>query len=211
MRPLMFCSSIRSASTPASPLAPGRSRASVRLRVALDRHPAHLDVAEEHHAGRAPVLERVREHVGVHERAPGLARAELAEFAVGVAQPERRLARVDARAEQLELELSSSARPATVGVRRLHAEAASGARRRTCCRPCRTRPSNDGSFVTRIVSNQFGLICLKFCADVEHREAVDRHRRLRLLRRRCAGVLRPGGRRASPAAPAPAPACRCDA
>ena len=46
----------------------GRDRES---RVPLNRHPAHLDVSEEHHARRAPVLEGVREHVGVHERAPG--------------------------------------------------------------------------------------------------------------------------------------------
>ena len=74
-------------------------------RVALDGHPAHLHVAEEHHARRSPVLDRVREHVDVHERAPVLPGAEGAQLAVGVPQPERRLAGVDARAEQLELEL----------------------------------------------------------------------------------------------------------
>ena len=68
------------------------------------RRPAELHVPEEHHPVRAPVLDRVREHVGVHERAPGLAGAELPELAPGVAQPERRLPGVDARAEQLELE-----------------------------------------------------------------------------------------------------------
>ncbi len=73
-------------------------------RVALDRHPAELDVAEEHHARRAPVLERVGEHVDVHERAPRLPGAEVAQLAVGVAQAERGLPGVDAGAEELELE-----------------------------------------------------------------------------------------------------------
>ena len=54
--------------------------------------------------GRSPVLERVREHVRIHERAPRLSGAERAELAVGVPQPERGLALVHAGAEQLELE-----------------------------------------------------------------------------------------------------------
>ena len=54
--------------------------------------------------GGTPVLERVGEDVDVHEGTPRLAGAELPELSVGVAQPERRLSGVDARAEQLELE-----------------------------------------------------------------------------------------------------------
>ncbi len=70
----------------------------------LDRHPAKLHVTEEHHAGRSPVLDRVREHVGIHERAPRLSRTELAELAIGVTQAERRLSLIDTGAEELELE-----------------------------------------------------------------------------------------------------------
>ena len=68
------------------------------------RRPAELHVPEEHHAVRAPVLDRVREDVDVHERAPGLARADLTQLAPGVPEPERGLPRVHAGAEQLELE-----------------------------------------------------------------------------------------------------------
>ena len=52
------------------------------------RRPADLRVAEEHHARRTPVVDRVGEHVGVHEQAPGLSGTELAELAPGVAQAE---------------------------------------------------------------------------------------------------------------------------
>src|SRR5215831_17900045 len=70
----------------------------------VERHPARLDVAEEDHPVRPPVLERVREDVGIHERAPGLSRSELPDLTPGVAQAERRLPGVYARAEELELE-----------------------------------------------------------------------------------------------------------
>ena len=63
--------------------------------VPLHRHPADLNVAEERHAGRAPVLDRVREDVRVHERAPRLARADLAELAPGVPETDRRLPGVE--------------------------------------------------------------------------------------------------------------------
>src|SRR6185436_1475836 len=72
--------------------------------VALDRHVPDLDVTEERHPVRTPVLERVREHVDVHEGAPGLARPELAQLAISVAEAKRGLARVDARTEELPFE-----------------------------------------------------------------------------------------------------------
>jgi hypothetical protein len=71
---------------------------------ALNRHPAHLDIAEEDHPGGTPVLERVREHVRIHKRAPCLPCAERAELAVGMPQAKGRLTFVHPRAEQLELE-----------------------------------------------------------------------------------------------------------
>ena len=75
------------------------------VRVALlPRNPPQLHVAEEHHPVRPPVLDRVREDVGVHERAPGLARADLPQLAVRLPKAEGRLPGVDAGAEQLELE-----------------------------------------------------------------------------------------------------------
>ena len=73
--------------------------------VGLERRPADLHVAVEHHARRAPVVDRVREHVAVHEQAVGLAGQQRAPLAVGVAQAERGLARIGAGAEQVELEL----------------------------------------------------------------------------------------------------------
>src|SRR5262249_9432408 len=72
--------------------------------VFLDGHPAELHVAEPDQAVGSPVLQLIRKHVGVHERAPVLTRAEMSQLAPGMAQPERRLARIDANAEQLELE-----------------------------------------------------------------------------------------------------------
>src|SRR5262249_42786736 len=64
-----------------------------------------LDVAEEHHAVRSPVLDRVREHVRIHEQTPRLPAADAVPDAVEVAQTEHRLPRLLADAEQLELEL----------------------------------------------------------------------------------------------------------
>ena len=100
------------------------------------------------------------------------------ELAVGVAQPERGLAFVDAGAEQLELEggLQVAER---VGVDDSHAETAlAHAGERAVV--CPNWSSNDGSLVTRIVSNQFGIDLLEVVADVEHREAVDLEGRLGL-------------------------------
>src|SRR6185436_6074905 len=71
---------------------------------AAPRGPAQLDVAKEDHPGRPPVLDRVREDVGIHERAPRLAGADRAELAPGMTEAEGGLSRVDARAEELELE-----------------------------------------------------------------------------------------------------------
>ena len=71
MRPLTFCSSMRSASTPASPDAPGRSSASVS-RVSPWIGIQRTWTLRKNTMPVGPqVLERVREHVDVHERAPG--------------------------------------------------------------------------------------------------------------------------------------------
>ena len=73
-------------------------------RLAADRHPAQLYVAEEDHPVRAPVLHRVREYVDVHERAPGLSASELTQFSVGMPQAEGSLARINSCSEQFEFE-----------------------------------------------------------------------------------------------------------
>jgi hypothetical protein len=87
------------------------------VRVALlPRRPAQLHVAKEDHPVRPPVLDRVREHVGVHERAPRLARPDLAQLAPGVAEAERRLPGVAAGAEQLELKIVLIS-PTSVGMK----------------------------------------------------------------------------------------------
>src|SRR5215470_3995441 len=52
---------------------------------ALQRHPAKLQVAEEHHAVWSPILERVWKHIDIHERTPRLTGAELAQLAVSAA------------------------------------------------------------------------------------------------------------------------------
>src|SRR5262249_24876326 len=72
--------------------------------LALNRHPPNLNVAEEHHAGRTPVYERVWKDVRIHERAPGLACAKLSQLAVGMPEAECRLALINAGSEQFELE-----------------------------------------------------------------------------------------------------------
>src|SRR5262249_40478156 len=69
-----------------------------------DRHISNLHVAEEQHAGRAPVLERVGKDIGVHEWAPGLSRAKVTELSIRMSEAKRRLACVYADAEQFPFE-----------------------------------------------------------------------------------------------------------
>src|SRR5215467_5170068 len=64
-----------------------------------DWHPADLHIAEEDHAVRSPVLDRVGEDVYVHERAPGLPSPDRPKFAVRMPQTEGRLPGVHAGAE----------------------------------------------------------------------------------------------------------------
>src|SRR4029077_8419634 len=59
---------------------------------------------EPDEAVRSPVLQLIRKYVGVHERAPVLTCPEMSQLAPGMSQTKRRLARVDANAEQLEFE-----------------------------------------------------------------------------------------------------------
>src|SRR5262245_41009924 len=73
-------------------------------RIALNGHEAQLDVTEERHACWSPVLERVGEHIDVHERAPVLAGADLAQLAVGMTQAKGGLALIHAHTEELPLE-----------------------------------------------------------------------------------------------------------
>ena len=72
--------------------------------VALQGHPAELHIPEEHHPVRTPILHRVGEDIDVHEWAPGLAGSDLAQFAIGMAQPEGGLAGVRACSEQFKFE-----------------------------------------------------------------------------------------------------------
>ena len=139
--------------------------------IAAHRHPANLHVAEEHHAGRAPVLERVREDVRIHERAPRLPRAECPELAVRVAQAERRLSFVDAGAEQLELErrLEITERGRRRG---LHAEPAlAHAGERAVVLAELLLEGRKLGDTHRIEPVRVDL--LEVVADVEHGEAVD--------------------------------------
>src|SRR4030095_856821 len=75
-----------------------------QLVVALDRHPADLDVAERRGPAGSPELDRVREDVRIHEWAPAPARTELTQLAPGVAEVEGRLSRIASGPEQVELE-----------------------------------------------------------------------------------------------------------
>ena len=155
-----------------------RGRGSTRV-LALNRHPAHLDVAEEHHPGRPPVLERVREHVRIHERAPRLPGAERAELAVGMAKPKRRLALVHAGAEQLELEGGlqvADRRSGSTSARR----GGFAARPRTCCglRPNSSSNGRQPGDAQRVEPVRVDL--LEVVADVEHRKPVDLEARLGL-------------------------------
>src|SRR5215831_14867212 len=89
------------------------------------RRPAHLDVAEEHHARRSPVVDHVREYIDVHEQAVRLSCEQLTPLAVGVPQPDGRLAGIRADAEHVELEFEVDGWGGITGRERpLHPEAA---------------------------------------------------------------------------------------
>ena len=93
--------------------------------VRAERGPADLHVPVEDHPGRAPVVDGVREDVDVHEQGVGLAGEQRAPFAIGILQPERRLARIVASAKEVEVELESERRVAFAGRHRaFDAEAA---------------------------------------------------------------------------------------
>ncbi len=68
------------------------------------RHPAHLHVAEERHPTGTPVLQRVREDVDVHERAPVLAGTEVAPLQVGMAQTDGGLTGITTDTEEFPFE-----------------------------------------------------------------------------------------------------------
>ncbi len=71
----------------------------------LNGHPSELNIAEEHHPIRSPVLHGVRKDIDVHERTPGLARSELAKLSIGMPQSERSLSCVRARPEKFKFEV----------------------------------------------------------------------------------------------------------
>src|SRR5690348_4275323 len=72
------------------------------IAVTLNRNPANLHVTEEDHSVRPPIFDRVREDVGVHERAPGLAGADVPQLAVRVPKPEGGLSSINSYSIQLE-------------------------------------------------------------------------------------------------------------
>ena len=146
---------------PWSPLAPGRSRASVRLLSPLIGIQRSCTLRKK----TIPVGPQYSSEFGNTSGSMNglqvLAGAERAELAVCVAETERGLAFVDAGAEQLELEGGLRVRRASVGVEDLNAEAALPHAGEGAVVLRRTRSATDGSLVTRMVSYQFGLICLK--------------------------------------------------
>ncbi len=77
--------------------------------------PAELGIAQIHHPRGPPIVDDVRENVAIHEHAVGLTREQLAPFAIGMAQADRRLARIDAGAEHVELEYERDVAPAAAG------------------------------------------------------------------------------------------------
>src|SRR5579862_3057334 len=60
--------------------------------IPVDRHPAKLNIAKEHHAARSPILQRIWEHVDVHERTPTLPGPDLANLAPCMTEAKRCLA-----------------------------------------------------------------------------------------------------------------------
>ena len=149
-----------------------------------DRRPADLDVAVPRQAGRPPVLERVGERVRVGKRAPVLAGTELTQLTPRMAQPERRLAGVHAGAEQLELEdgleLAQTRRR-----RRLDPEAAlSHTGKAAVVLAELVLEGWQPRQAKRVVPIRIDL--REVVSDVQHRKAVDLHRRLRFVRRRLA-------------------------
>ena len=66
--------------------------------------PAYLRITKEDHAGRAPIVDSVGEHIDVHEQAVSLSGQQLTPLAVNVSQAKCGLTRIDAGPEQIELE-----------------------------------------------------------------------------------------------------------
>ena len=153
-------------------------------RVALDRHVAQLHVPEERHAVRAPIFQRVGEHVDIHERAPVLAGAPLAELAVRVPQPDRGLAGIHTDAEHFPFELREQV--AHLGRRRaLDAEARlAGAEERVAV----LAPAvlDRGELRGALHVEPLGVDPLVVVAGVHHHEAIEIELRL---------ALGPGSRR----------------
>ena len=115
------------------------------------------DVAEEQHPVRSPVIEDVREDVEIHERALELARRRPAPIAVRVPQTNRRLARIDADAEHVEVEHALDV-AVVVGMSPFDAEAALARARPRSGRSRRTRPANDGSLRRPVDVEPVGIV-----------------------------------------------------
>src|SRR4051812_28887792 len=75
----------------------------IRIAAAV-RSPAELHVSEEHHSRRPPIFERIWENVGIHKRAPGLARTELPYLTPSMAKTEGGLPGIHTYTEKFKLE-----------------------------------------------------------------------------------------------------------
>ena len=127
--------------------------------IALNRHPPELHVSVPHEARRSPILQRIGKYIGIRKDAPVLPGAELSDFSLGVPKANCRLPFVNTHAEEFPLKYGRKI--AEVRWRaRLHPK-------RDWRTPANVlwsspnSPSNDGSLVTRRVSNHAGLIVLK--------------------------------------------------
>ena len=153
-------SSMRSAYTPWSPLAPGRASASIRLLCRSGTACSEAARCGTTAAGRPPVFERVREHVRVGERAPGPGRRRSAP-----SSPHAWRRRKVVCPSSTPVPNSSNSKMVFSSPRLGRASALTPRRLwRTPANVLLSSPNSfvdDGSLVRRSVSYQFGSICLK--------------------------------------------------
>ena len=163
------------------------------------RRPPELDIPEEDHPVRTPVLDRVREHVHVHEGAVRLPDAELAQLPPSVPEPDRRLSRVGPGAVHVELEMGVELAERGRGVA-LDGE------------PALPHPGEEAAVAAELILEggelgrphhiePGGVALLRLVPHVHHGESGDHHpgRRWGILRRHAG--RRPGGRSSPTTAP----------
>ena len=150
--------------------------------------PEHLHVSEEQHSIRSPVVENVWKDIVVHELAGQLSGAKSAPLAVGVAKSNRRLPRVDADAEHVELEPH-------VDVAILSWGGGLHARRSVFDAPplqVRLSPPNSswnaGSFDGRLTSEPVLIVRLEVVSEIALCEPVDLDHGKGVLLRRLAAL-----------------------